>query len=70
MTHSGGKPHTNVGDRGQRFEVRAWGYPKDGWNVIGWTDDLGGARRWEQSIGKAPGCTRTMTWDRHTNEKA
>lgn len=22
MTHSGGKPHTNVGDRGQRYEIR------------------------------------------------
>lgn len=28
MTHSGGKPHTNVGDRGQRYELRVTGYPK------------------------------------------
>lgn len=69
MTHSGGKPHS-VGDRGQRFEVRAEGYPKDGWCVIGWTDDLGAARRWEQSIGKAPSCLRTMTWDRQNDERA
>lgn len=69
MTHSGGKPH-RVGDHGQRFEVRAEGYPKPGWCVIGWTNELGAARRMEQSIQKAPSCTRTMTWDRKNNEKA
>ncbi len=37
MTHSGGKPHTNVGDRGQRFEVT---YLEDGGErkVMGWAE--------------------------------
>jgi hypothetical protein len=64
MTHSGGQPHTNVGDRGQRFEVRAFGYPKAGKSVIGWSDDLAGARRMATSIGKAPSCTETEVFDR------
>jgi hypothetical protein len=38
MTHSGGKPHDNIGDRGQRYEVRC--LDEDGAEkVIGWTDD-------------------------------
>lgn len=37
MTHSGGKPHTNVGDRGQRYEVSYADW--DGARfVIGWSD--------------------------------
>lgn len=45
MTHSGGKPH-HVGDKGQRYEVRAHGWPKNETdNVIGWSNDEGGTDR-------------------------
>lgn len=64
MTHSGGKPHTNVGDRGQRFEVRATGYPKEGESVIGWSDTLDGADSMADSIRLAPSCTSTTIYDR------
>lgn len=64
MTHSGGKPHTNVGDRGQRYEVRAFGYPKEGQNVIGWSDTLAGAGKMQSAIRQAPGCTGTEIFDR------
>lgn len=70
MTHSGGKPH-NVGDKGQRYEVRATGYPKEGVkSVIGWSDDLDGAERMAAAIRKAPGCTSTTVVDRQENVKA
>lgn len=69
MTHSGGKPHTNVGDRGQRYEVLAHGYPKRELdNVIGWSDTLEGAEKMMGAILKAPGCTSAKIYDRQ--EKA
>jgi len=65
MTHSGGKPHTNVGDRGQRYEVLAHGYPKNETdNVIGWSDTLEGAERMMSAILQAPGCTSAKIYDR------
>lgn len=64
MTHSGGQPHTNVGDRGQRYEVRASGYPKEGDSVIGWSDTLDGADKMAAAIRKAPSCTSTTIYDR------
>lgn len=64
MTHSGGKPH-NVGDKGQRYEVLAHGYPKkDETDVIGWSDTLEGAERMMNAILKAPGCTSAKIFDR------
>lgn len=66
MTHSGGKPHA-VGDRGQRYEVRATGYPKDEQSVIGWTDRGDGAARMASAIRKAPGCVSTEVFDRAEN---
>jgi hypothetical protein len=67
MTHSGGKPH-NVGDRGQRFEVRASGYPKPEQSVIGWSDGIDGAERMAAAIRQAPGCTSTEIFDRQENK--
>lgn len=65
MTHSGGKPHTNVGDRGQRYEVRATGYPDpDGTAVVGWAETLVAADSLADAIRKAPGCTSTEIFDR------
>lgn len=65
MTHSGGKPHTNVGDIGQRYEVLAHGYPKNETdNVIGWSSTLEGAREIMEAILLAPGCTSAKIYDR------
>jgi len=68
MTHSGGKPHTNVGDRGQRYEIRATGYPKESESVIGWCATVEGAAEMADAIGKAPSCTSTTIFDREKNE--
>jgi hypothetical protein len=69
MTHSGGKPHTNIGDRGQRYEVRATGYPKrDSKAVIGWASTLEGAEEIAAAIREAPGCTSTEIFDREENK--
>lgn len=64
MTHSGGQPHTNVGDRGQRYEVRATGYPKAEKSVIGWSDTVEGADGMAGAIRHAPSCTSTEIFDR------
>lgn len=63
MTWGGGKHH-QVGDLGQRYEIRATGYPKDGESVIGWTDDIEGAFNMASSVRLAPGCTETRVVDR------
>lgn len=70
MTHSGGKPHTNVGDRGQRYEVRATGYPKDEETVIGWAKELPDAERLAASIRLAPGCISTSVTDRTNGDQS
>ena len=64
MTHSGGQPHTNVGDRGQRYEVRATGYPKEYQTVIGWAPELKDAEKMARAIRLAPGCVSTEIYDR------
>lgn len=68
MTHSGGKPHA-VGDRGQRYEVRATGYPKTEESIIGWSDGLDGAEKMAAAIRQAPGCTSTVIWDRQEEKQ-
>ena len=73
MTHSGGKPHTNVGDRGQRYEVRSTGYPKslvkaEGYAVIGWASTPEGADKMAAAIRLVPGCTSTTIFDRQENK--
>lgn len=63
MTHSGGKPH-RVGDQGQRFEVRATGWPADKETVVCWTATVEAAHSLMTSILKAPGCRRATIHDR------
>jgi hypothetical protein len=67
VTHSGGKPHA-VGDKGQRYEVRATGYPKPGQNVIGWASDFERAVGMANAIAKAPTCTASEVFDREKNK--
>ena len=70
VTHSGGKPHTTVGDRGQRYEIRMTGYPKDGENVLGWSNTLDGAEEMKNAILQAPGCTSATIFDRQEQQRA
>lgn len=44
VTHSGGKPHENIGDRGQRYEVSVFDEIKNKRIVIGWTASAVAAR--------------------------
>lgn len=54
-----------TGDKGQRYEVSATGYPfKDEVCVIGWVDQIDGAKRMAQGIAKAPGCVSWTIRDR------
>ena len=55
-----------TGDRGQRYEVRASGYPNPGDNVIGWAADLASANRMADSIFKAASCTNAWVIDRQS----
>jgi len=64
MTHSGGKPHTNIGDREQRYEVRSTGYPKAESSVVGWAATLEGAEEMAAAFRKAPSCLHTEIFDR------
>lgn len=62
MTHSGGKPHTNVGDRGQRYAVT---YYDDGvLKTFGWSNSLDGADRMCKSIDLNPSMSKPMIFDR------
>lgn len=64
VTHSGGKPHTNVGDRGQRYEVRSSGYPKEGLSTVGWAETLEDADEMAAAFRLAPRCLMTEIFDR------
>jgi hypothetical protein len=67
VTHSGGKPHTNIGDRGQRYEVRTTGYPKAETSVVGWAISLEGADEIASAFRRHPSCTSTTIFDRDEN---
>lgn len=49
MTHSGGKPHTNIGDRGQRWEIRGIVRGTGVEEVFGWTSEPGGGTMLESA---------------------
>lgn len=64
MTHSGGKPHTNVGDRGQRFEISYYD-PRTGMrHVFGWCETENGATAMMDAISKHPVWTDSQRKDR------
>lgn len=71
MTHSGGKPH-NVGDKGQRFEVRAYGNTGKktmGWSNVGWTETIEVAEAMAAAMRRAPSVVCTEIFDRTENRK-
>jgi len=57
-------PANRLGDQGQRYEVRAEGYPEEGVNVIVWTDDRTAADHMAGDVAQAPSCTQTWVVDR------
>ena len=57
-------PPEKIGDKGQRYEVRATGWPKKEKSIVGWSNDLEGAERMAGGARKAPGCTSTEIYDR------
>ena len=62
MTHSGGQPHENVGDRGQRYEISVI---QDGEPfVVGWTDDAAKADKICVAVAKNPAWTHPRIRDR------
>ena len=74
MTHSGGKPHTDIGDRGQRYEVRYSslddnGQAKPEVKVFGWAITLGGAATMVSAINLHPSMTNPRVWDRVENKE-
>jgi hypothetical protein len=68
VTHSGGQPHTNVGDRGQRYEIRCTGYPKKETSVMGWAATLEGAGEMLSAFCQAPGAVSVEIFDRQENK--
>ena len=63
MTWGGGRPHTNVGDRGQRYEVR-WQDLDGAEKVLGWAADSDGAQQMAEAWAKAPYVARAWVLDR------
>ncbi len=58
-------PASRIGDKGQRWQVEALGYPREGeWATIGWSDTRDGARAMASSIKNHPSCTQTRISDR------
>ena len=65
MTHSGGKPHTNVGDRGQRYEVTFEDPVLNLRRVLGWSDTVAGAEQMVRGIKAHPSWCNPEVVDRH-----
>ena len=54
-----------TGDKGQRYEVSAFGYPiEQQWCVIGWTENTSTAATMAKAIALAPGCIKWKIRDR------
>ena len=59
-----------TGDKGQRYEISATGYPEQGRTmVIGWTEYPHDAERMAKNFLKAPSCESTQIKDRWGKEE-
>ncbi len=59
-----------IGDKGQRYEIRCFGYPEEGEkNVIGWAKSLDAAQKMARPLMHAPGASRAWVVDRENNFK-
>jgi hypothetical protein len=53
------------GDKGQRYEISAFGYPfEQQWCIIGWVETMDGVERMMHSLTLAPGATSVKVRDR------
>ena len=64
MTHSGGKSHTNVGDRGQRYEITCFDSSINKRIVLGWSDAYDRAEKMGETMCKRPGWSDAKIRDR------
>lgn len=67
MTWGGGQPHTNTGDRAQRYEVTYQEDEESGTGprkVFGWSETLSGARQMAGAIDLHPSMFHPQIWDR------
>ncbi|NTF67729.1 hypothetical protein G6L81_07410 [Agrobacterium rhizogenes] len=55
---------TSPGDKGQRYEIYAIGWPLEEKTIIGWAESAAGADRMAAAARLAPGCKRTEIRDR------
>lgn len=65
MTHSGGQPHTNIGDRGQRYEVSVFDEGQNKRIVLGWADNPTTAAKMATAAELRPSWTFAQVRDRH-----
>ncbi len=63
MTWGGGKPHTNVGDQGQRYEV-SYKDPTGERKVFGWSKNRRGVSTMIEAIVAHPSMSAPKTFDR------
>ncbi len=62
-------PEHRIGDKGQRYEIRCFGYPEDGQNTIGWANRLPGAINMAEAIVLAPAAKDSWVVDRKEGYK-
>ncbi len=58
-------PPERLGDWGYRFAVEIEGYPKEGWQEIGYADEKDSAVRLATTLLKAPGAKNCRIIDRN-----
>jgi len=69
MTWGGGKPHTNVGDRGQRYEVTYQDGDEGPRKVLGWSDTLDGAEGFCDAVRVHPSWRNPLIRDRESTDE-
>lgn len=57
-------PSDRIGDKGQRFEVRAVKWPSTGESIVGWTNDAERAAEMTKAARRTPNCSRAWIIDR------
>lgn len=53
-----------TGDKGQRYEILATGWPFEGETITGWAEKKNDAERMAGAVRVAPSCTQTRIRDR------
>lgn len=64
MTHSGGKPHTNIEDKGQRYEITYLCKTEKKRKVFGWSGSKNKAKKAEDDINLHPSMDLPQIVDR------